>query len=572
MKPVHLRVLALGATAFALSPGLASAAVGAAPSVADVPRVAVSDLGLAPSNGRINLAITLKYRNQAQLDQLVALQSNPASPAYHQFLTSSQFNAAFAPTAAQYAQVAAALQRGGFSITNTFSNHTVIDAVGTIGAAEKFFSTEIHRVNQPGYGERYLNARPGVAPASIASLVRSVDGLHNLRVVSTDIARAQPQPQAPLNEGLDPDLVGQPLKGPVSSATHLSGYGPLGFSGGYDLPQQHKIPKEKGQYYTGTGRASGVVIDADFLDSDLSGFLTYFNVTRTGQATTRIPIDGGPPGGDGSGDSLETTLDVETIVSNAPGTNLYVYEFPSFNSLSYITDAYNAVVNANVVDTANSSFGGCETGIGGSTAEAWDNIAEQGSALGITFHASSGDSGSDGGCVSAPASGPHFVAVGGTSLIDTTKGKWSSENAWNGSGGGVSTVFALPSYQSGVSGVITSGRNVPDVAFDANPDTGAAFYYGGSWNTDYNPLGGTSLASPIFGATLTEINELLGARSGYFNPTLYTFWGKNGYGTKKKPFFHDITSGSNGEYTAKAGFDQVTGIGSIDGYLTGKGL
>ena len=82
------------------------------------------------------------------------------------------------------------------------------------------------------------------------------------------------------------------------------------------------------------------MIDADFVDSDLSGFLADFNVVRTGPATNRIKIDGGPPGGDGSPDSLETSLDVETIVSNAPGTALSVYEFPSFNNLQYITDAY----------------------------------------------------------------------------------------------------------------------------------------------------------------------------------------------------------------------------------------
>lgn len=560
------RTFALGASAFVFTTGAASAAT----TVAAVPRAAFSDLGRAPAGVRLELALTLAYRNVALLHQLERLQRDPASPAYARWLSNAEFADAFAPTPAQYARVAATLRGAGFTVTQTFANRTVIDASGTVGAAEKLFATEIHRVLQPGRGERYVNIRPAPAPPALEGLITSVDGLHDLSVVRSAIARVRPRAGAQFEDDLEPDAAGQPLKGPVSGETHQSGFGPLAFSAGYDLPQQHEI--EPRRYYDGSGRASGVVIDADFLDSDLAAFLRYFKVTRDGPATTRVAIDGGPPGGDGSPDSLETTLDVETIVSNAPGTALYVYEFPSFDNTAYITDAYNRVVSDNIVDTANSSFGGCETSIGASTDRAWDQIAEQGAVKGITFHASSGDGGSDGGCVSAPASGPHFVAVGGTSLSVTAKGKYVSESAWSGSGGGVSTVFSLPSFQAGVPNTIASGRNVPDVAFDANPSTGAAFYYGGSWDTAYDPLGGTSLSSPIFGAALTEIDQLLGTRSGYFNPALYAFFAKNGYGSKKSPYFHDVTSGGNGEYKALTGYDQVTGIGSLDVFNTGEAL
>jgi len=554
-----LSVLALSASAFAfaLVPGAASAALVQAPLLAGVPHVALTDLGPAPSNGRLAVAVTLKYRNEDLLDQLTELQTDENSPQYRHWLSNAQFNAAFAPTEAQYAQVAATLQRAGFTISQVFPNRTVIDAVGSVGAAERLFGTQIDRVTQPGYGERFVNVRPAVAPAALAGLVFSVDGLHNLHAVHSDIARTQPRAGQP---GAKPNLVGLPLMGPVSNQTGLAGYGPLAFSQGYDLPQQHA---DGAAYYDGTGRTSGVVIDADFLDSDLSGFLAYFNVTRDGPATTRVLIDGGPPSGDGSGDSIETTLDVETIVSNAPGTALYVYEFPNFNNLNYITDAYNKVVSDNLVDTANSSFGGCEYELSETTVKAWDKIAKQGGAKGITFHASSGDSGSDGGCVEAPASSPHFVALGGTSYTVDANGNYVSETAWSGSGGGVSTIFPVPSYQKGVPNVLTRGRNVPDLAFDADPYTGAAYYYGGSWNTAYNPLGGTSLASPIFGASETEIDQVIGARTGLAAVKIFKFFKKDGYGTTT-PYFHDVTSGSNGEYKAGAGFDQVTGIGSAD--------
>jgi kumamolisin len=540
-------------------------AVSAAPTsdiVAEVPQApAVVDLGHAPPSTRIDIALTLNYRNEATLERLVAEQADPTSPLHGQYLTNQQFNAYFAPTPADYARVAAVLQKNGFRVTQTFDNQTVIDAQGTAAAANRLFSTDIHLVNQAGQGVRYANATPGHEPAALRGLIGAITGLHTLTLDHINIAVAKPNP-----DKIQPYAAGPPLKGPVSSVTHLAGFGPLAFSQGYLFPEQFK--NSGGKYYDGTGRTSGVVIDADFLDSDLAAFLAYFNVKRTGPTTVRVKVDGGPPSGNGSPDSLETALDVETIVSNAPGTALYVYEFPSFQSDKYITDAYNKVASDNLVDTANSSFGGCETQQK-SAAKSWDKIALQASSKGITFHASSGDSGSNecnGGGVSAPASGPHFAAIGGTTLAVQSNGTWSSETAWSGSGGGVSKVFALPTWQKGVKNIITTGRNVPDVAFDANPQTGAAYYYGGSWNTPYNPLGGTSLSSPLFGAAVTEVDQYLGKRSGLEAVALYAELASKGYNKGSTFYFHDITSGGNGGFETKPGYDQVTGIGSAVWY------
>jgi subtilase family serine protease len=552
---------------FALGTVAASAATLDTNVVAAVPAgLGISDLGHAPQNGRVDIAVTLNYRNDDQLGQLVEMQSDPASPLFGHFLTNAQFNASFAPTPAAYARVAATLQQNGFRVTQTFTNGTVIDATGTVAAANRLFSTDIHAVSQPGYGIRYANAKPGLEPAALRGLITSVSGLHTLTLVHPYYATA------PKHFGIAPDAAGAPLNGP------RGGYGPLAFSQGYLFPEQFK--SSGGKYYDGTGRTSGVVIDADFLDSDLASFLSYFKVTRTGPATVRVPVDGGPPKGDGSGDSIETTLDVESIVSNAPGTGLYVYEFPSFERDSYITDAYNKVVADNLVDTANSSFGGCETDQA-SDAKAWNKIAEQGAAKGITFHASSGDAGSDvcgGGKagVSAPASGTYFAAIGGTTLRVTSKGAWTSEVTWNSdggaSGGGVSKVFKLPAWQTKVPGIIKTGRNLPDVSLDADPNTGAAFYYGGSWDTPYDPLGGTSLSSPLFGAALTEVDQFVGARAGLEAKILYADFLAKGYISKSGVvYFHDITSGCNTidgvkGFCAVKGYDQATGIGSAVWY------
>ncbi len=250
-------------------------------------------------------------------------------------------------------------------------------------------------------------------------------------------------------------------------------------------------------------------------------------------------------------------------MGDAPGTALFMYEIPSLTNQN-ITDAYNKVVADNIVDTLNSSFGGCEADVGKS-AETWSMLAEQGAAKGITFHASSGDSGGR-MCANAPASSPYVVAVGGTSLIVGSDGARSLENAWALSGSGVSNKFALPSWQANVPGVLGQGRNVPDVSLDANVYTGMALDYQGTWDNEYNPIGGTSLSSPIFGAAITEIDAVKNSRMGAGADALFTVWRTNGYGPATTPFFYDIVQGNDGLFFAEPGYDLASGIGSIDAW------
>ena len=316
------------------------------------------------------------------------------------------------------------------------------------------------------------------------------------------------------------------------------------------------------------GRASGVDVDGDFQDSDLAAYLAYFGVTRTGPPSTRIAVDGGAPPFPG-GEAGEASLDVQTIVSLAPGTALYVYELPDLEDGTVI-DAYNRVVNDNVVDSLNSSFADCEREGGGHLARSLDAIETQGTAEGITFHAGSGDWGIDNpGCkrmsVASPADVPHGVAVGGTSLeVDPNTGAETSEIGWNygadATGGGVSVLFNVPSYQKRVPNIIATGRNMPDVAFQADSVVGGvSFYFDGAFE---GPDGGTSLSSPIFGAALAEINQVQNSRSGDFNVTLYRTWLANGYGIGSALYFRDITQ-EGPPYYARRGYDQMSGIGAL---------
>jgi kumamolisin len=494
----------------------------------------------------------LNYHHDDELDRLTEELADPDSPLFHHFLTPAEFAAYFAPSPAEYQRVVAALRRGGFTIAHTSPNRTVVDAVAPAPVAAAYFATDIHSALSRDAGRTYVNVRPGAVPADIAEYVYAVVGLDAAHRLHPAYAFAAQRPAAIHPAGAMRD--GNPVFGPDG------GYGPQVFANSYDLPSLNGM--------TGTGRASGVATDNDFLDSDLASYLAYFGVNRTGPATTRVNVDGGPGPGLGP-DSVETTLDVETIVSLAPGTALYVYEAPydEPTNANFI-DIYNQVVSDNLVDTLNSSYTYCETGIleyvHGYT-QAVEKVEKQGSALGITFHAASGDSGSVSyGCsnvsIGEPVDTPHNIAVGGTTLSVDQNGDETGEVGWDGSGGGVSVLFKVPSYQKKVPHVISTGRNIPDLASDADPGSGESFYFDGGWA---GPIGGTSLASPTFGAALTEIDQLRNARAGWFNVELYKTWLKHGYAHGSTTYFRDITEGSIPPYQAGPGYDQMSGIGTM---------
>jgi subtilase family serine protease len=541
-----------GGSSFAPNGGASAPGMGSSSKSMDA--VPWTDLGPATAATQVNLAVVLKYHNDDQLDALVEGQGDATSPSFHHFLTPNEFAQKFGPTAADYSNTISALRGAGFTIGHTFPNRTVVDVSGPAPLAAQYFATNIHLVRRGDGSVRYTNVRPETIPAALAGTVLTVVGLdsaHTLRpqYVFKPGAHRQKAPVRGFSK-----TAAAPLFGPDG------GYGPQVFRTAYDLPKASN----------GKGRASAVVGDADFLDSDLAGYLSFFQVVRKGPATKRVLVDGGPPPGL-TGDSVETTLDVETIVSIAPGTALYVYEVPGAPDLRYFTDMYEQIVTDNKVDTVNTSYSECETAFVPTFPTAAEAIEKQGSAMGITFHSSTGDNGTTTyGCntgvtVGTPADTPHNVAIGGTIMdVNHTTGQETSEVGWNdqsgATGGGISSIFKLPTWQRQVANIIKGHRNIPDISFDASPFTGESLYYDGGFQ---GPIGGTSLASPIFGAGLTIVDQMHHSRAGFFNKPLYKQWKLNGYGSGSNLYFRDITSGAIGPYQAKTGYDQMTGIGAM---------
>jgi kumamolisin len=538
-RPFRRWVYALAAPALlagALVPSPSFAARNITANLDVAPRIAgVHDLGEAGRGTNVKLALALGYRHADELRGLIEQQGTPHSPLYHHFLTSAQFNAYYAPSVADYARVAAALRAAGFT-THTYANRTLIDATGPAAVAERYFKTTIHRVSQDGYGLRYANVAPATLPAELTGTVFSVVGLDNLMKAHFTYEFGHRNP-------FDKTKIGPPLHGPDG------GFGPLALANGFKFPVQKNFP--------GTGQAVANVA-GDVLDSDLAAFETEFNINRTGQLL-RTTIEQGS-----SNANVEATLDVETMGSLDPAADVHLYILS--NPLDTPgEDAYNQIVTDNSVVAVNSSFGTCENQdpAYGKAAEA---IIRQGNALGISWSASTGDGGAEecSGPQLLPAAIPEVTGAGGTSLTVSAKGKYVSQSAWDGGGGGVSTTYKIPSYQKGVSGLgSTTMRNLPDIAFPADPDTGYSFYYLGGWE---GPIGGTSWSSPTYVALQAEIDEMQGARGGETNPTIYAAFAASGY-----KVFRDVTTGSNG-FPAKTGYDNATGIGSIIGIKYGKSL
>jgi kumamolisin len=198
---------------------------------------------------------------------------------------------------------------------------------------------------------------------------------------------------------------------------------------------------------------------------------------------------------------------------------------------------------------------------------AMDSAAQDAAALGVSICVASGDNGSsdgvtDGGNhVDFPASSPHVLACGGTNL-QSKNGAITSETVWNdgaqggASGGGFSAQFPLPSWQqsAGIQPPSGGGRGVPDVAGDADPQTGYQVRVDGQSLV----IGGTSAVAPLWSGLIALLNEKLGKPLGFLQPTLY------GLAASTKAL-NDITQGSNGAFAAAAGWDAATGLGSPEG-------
>ena len=467
----------------------------------------------------MRVSVSLQLRNEAQLQAFIA---NPNHPN----LTPAQFTALYGPSEADANAVAAWLAQHGFSGVNISSNRLLVSATAPAAVVQSAFQTSMVRVHTHDGRNAFANS----ADASLPSSLHGVSGVLGLQTVHV------------------PHPVGHVMKGKPGGGGggSIIGHNPVQFPsiyGGASLP-------------TAAGVTVGIISNGDLTQTlaDLNTFTSQNGLASV--ATQIVNTDG--TGTDTSG-TPEWDLDSQDIVGMGGGQvgKIVFYNIPTLANSSMVDD-FNTVVSANAAKVINVSLGECETSAkGDGSAAAADAIFQQADAQGQTFSVSSGDSGSNecggsprGTTPSWPASSPYVVAVGGTTL-NATATTWQGETVWSSTGGSPSTFEPIPSWQVGVgqnAGHTT--RGVPDIAFDADPNSGAIIVVNGS-PAQY---GGTSLSSPLFVGFWARMIAAKGTGIGFAAPKLYQL---------PATAFHDVTSGSNGGESAAPGWDYCTGFGSI---------
>ncbi len=318
---------------------------------------------------------------------------------------------------------------------------------------------------------------------------------------------------------------------------------------------------------TGAGQTIGILeLGGGYEASDITTFFQGLGLTPP--TVVAVSVDGGTnvPGADPTGADGEVALDIQVAGSIAPGAKIAVYFSPNTDQ-GFIDSITTAVHDtANKPSVLSISWGGPESSWAAASRTALDNACQSAAALGVTITVASGDNGStDGGTgnnVDFPASSPHVLGCGGTRLAGSgttiaSEVVWNDQPSGGASGGGVSTVFALPTWQSnvGVPSSSTGGRGVPDVSGDASPESGYSVLVDGQQQV----VGGTSAVAPLWAGLITLINQRrVGgglSTAGFINPVLYA----------TTTALRDITSGSNGTYKAAPGWDPCTGLGSPNG-------
>ena len=498
--------------------------------------------GRLPATNRLYLAIGLPLRNQPALTNLLAQLYDPASPNYHRYLTPEQFTEQFGPTEQDYQSVIAFAQRHGLRVAGTHANRVLLDVTGSVADIENAFHVTMRTYPHPT--ENRVFYAPDVEPSVETGVpILDVSGF-------SDYAKLRP---------------GNLQVASIASAKNITpsaGTGPGGTYRGYDFRNAY-LP---GVSQTGAGQTVGLLEFDGFYTNDIANYETQSGLTNVPLQTVLLD---GYNGSSGSG-NLEVSLDIEVAIAMAPAlAKVVIFEAP--NNTAYFNDVLNNMAASNQIKQFS-----CSWSYGGSTNLTMDQIFQQMMTQGQSFFDAAGDSDAYTGSTGIPNDDPNITIVGGTTL--TTTGlpvAWSSETVWNSGGGqggsgGVSTAYAIPSWQTGLNMTAnqgsTSKRNIPDVALTANY---VWCVYSNGVTSGY--VLGTSIAAPLWAGLTALVNQQAAASGkspvGFLNPAIYAI-GKSGI---YNSVFHDITNGNNFSSSSPAKFSAVTGYDLCTGWGTPAG-
>jgi len=613
-------LLALGVVAGFVLPATAAVAAPHGPAtIAATPlpvrNGSARDIGAYNAAQTIRLAIGLKVPHKAAEQQFLNELQNKHSPLFHHFLSTAAWTARFGPSPAAQQAVVSWARGAGLTVTHLYPNRLVVDLAGRVGAIEKALGVQINTYRL-GTKTFFANSHDPVLPASLSGIVESIEGLSSLQTMFP----ASPTPHEPASPAYAPGPV-------VALGTHAAANGSRAklraaerasrramrghggakvhiTSGAYDptdiySSEAYDYNALYGQGHccnplgnSGSSPPQSSIAIATFGSqqlSDMAGFQSQYPYLAYN--VQEVFIDGTPACCDAEG-----TMDMEwsTAMSNSFGgfqntAKVYLYDGANFNDSTF-TDMYNQMVSDNAARVFSTSWS-CTELFGCNTTEmsTRDAIFSEMAGQGWSLTAASGDRGAFDDCshlaVSFPASDPNIVGAGGTELSLSSGPVYNSEVGWSGgpdgcgsndggSGGGCSSVFSAPSFQSNQP-CGSGSRGVPDISLNADWfHTPQNIYFGGSLSGN----GGTSIVAPeLAGFFAQEDSYLLAegnicgsgssacAPMGNANFPLYE---SALNGAPHNPYY-DITSGCNSNnvgtgYCAGTGYDLVTGWGSAN--------
>jgi subtilase family serine protease len=619
----------LAALAVAAVPALSASAQSSQASLTssrETPRVEVRDsqpswatssaeVGQAPAAKTVNARVFLGPRSESALDAAVAAVSTPGSAAYQHYITPEQFRDKYGPTPDAAAKVSKWLRNAGLKVSGLQQNGRYFVVSGSVKSAQKAFGTKLSMFRR-GNGTYQAPAQPVTVPGDVGPYILTVTGLDEAPAIATtntkkDVLPSQSQTlrkekpsDFPLGLrdaqpcdsywGESTATADRGVKLPIFQTRALywnvCGYRPAQLRSAYGVPAG----------LTGKG-VTVAVIDA-YQSPTLVSDANHFAVDggdptfAPGQFTVL-----GPPRpfyDQAACDSVNTwypeqAIDVEAVHALAPGANVLYEAAASCNGIDLLESEVQ-VVDDNRASIVSVSYGDVEANETTGQVLFDTYLFKQAALQGIGFYIATGDNGDNEFVtgqkqVGSSASNPFATAVGGTSLAVGYHGQYKWETGWGtnlwslsvngkqwvdpefhgGGGGGNSVLFGEPSYQSGVvPSVSPIGRGVPDVAMDADPNTGMLLgltqQFPNGVAYDEARVGGTSLSAPLFAAVQALTSQAQHVRLGFANPRIYALARQQYSGTSTQPAaFRDVTNEHDGAATVRPDF--INGIDASNG-------
>lgn len=592
------------------------------------------DVGAMSVGTSHSFAIAMQLRDQAGAEAYARETATPGHENYRKFLTVAEYRKRFGPTDESLAQAANYMHSMGFQKVSVAANGLSIRAEGSVARINHVFSTEMHEYVDAA-GQRFQ--APSVRPALPLELQRA----NALAVMNLSTQHHLD----PMVVHVPSDTGDIPLVLPTTATANGSVAGtatgkPGSFTVG-DVAQRYNVTPLYNNNITGKNTTIGILTLANFYPADAFTYWNSIGLSVDPNRLTQVHVDGGAGAPSSRAGSGETSLDVEQSGGLAPDANIIVYDAP--NTDQGLFDVFNQAVAENKADVLSISWGSPEsfyfqgpiTGGVDATDElkAIHNVLTEAAVQGISVFAAAGDAGAYDTnreapypnytkflSVDYPASDPMITAAGGTTLPVTLTFKNGTvvtvpqERPWawdylsdyitkvygsadavystifsTGGGGGVSSYWPMPAWQSMVTGtqktpagqVLAStganpttfvtlpagfrGRNVPDVSLNADPETGYSVVSMADAPTKQGWVtgeGGTSFVAPQLAGITALLTQSAGKRVGLLTQQLYVLQAMYGYNSNSP--FNAITAGDNWYYKATKSYNPATGLGTLN--------